>query len=116
MEYFLKGFNEFANFNGRERRKDYWMFVLVYMLIYVGLLFVDWLIGTVILASLFGLVMLLPSLSFAARRLHDTGRSGWWLLLTLIPLLGAIVVIVFLAQPGEPNDNAFGAAPGSAAP
>jgi uncharacterized membrane protein YhaH (DUF805 family) len=57
------------------------------------------------------LVLLIPSLAAAARRLHDTGRSGWWQLIGLIPLLGAIVLIVFLVQDSEAGDNAYGANP-----
>jgi uncharacterized membrane protein YhaH (DUF805 family) len=111
MEYFVKGLREYANFSGRERRRDYWMFVLFYMIIYIALSLVDTLIGSVLLSSLFSLVMLVPSLSFAARRLHDTGRSGWWQLLYLIPLIGLIVVIVFLAQDSHQGENQYGVSP-----
>ena len=74
------------------------MFFLFYFIIYITLAIVDSLIGTMFLALIFALAMLVPSISIAARRLHDTGRSGWWQLISLIPLIGAIVLIVFLGE------------------
>ena len=111
MEYFMKGIRGYVDFTGRDRRRDYWMFVLVYSLIYIILSVIDELLGTVMLAFIFNLFMLLPSISYATRRLHDTGRSGWWQLLYFIPLLGLIVVIVFLAQDSDKETNAYGSSP-----
>lgn len=111
MEYFVKGFRDYANFSGRARRKDYWMFVLIYSLIYVALSLIDKFLGFAWLSSIFSLIMLVPSLSYTARRLHDTGRSGWWQLLYFIPLIGLIVVIVFLAQDGHEEENDYGVSP-----
>jgi uncharacterized membrane protein YhaH (DUF805 family) len=98
MEHFLDAFRNFANFSGRATRKQYWMFILFYIIFYVILAAIDGVMGTVLLSSIFSLVMLIPSLSYAARRLHDTDRTGWWQLIALIPIVGAIVLIVFLAQ------------------
>jgi uncharacterized membrane protein YhaH (DUF805 family) len=64
-----------------------------------------------ILGGIYGLAVLIPGLAVAVRRLHDTGRSGWWLLIGLVPLIGAIVLIVFMATDGEPGDNAYGPNP-----
>ena len=64
-----------------------------------------------ILSGIYGLAVLIPGLAVAVRRLHDTGRSGWWLLIGLVPLIGAIVLIVFMATDGEPGDNAYGPNP-----
>jgi uncharacterized membrane protein YhaH (DUF805 family) len=111
MDYFLKGLREYANFSGREQRRDYWMFVLIYFLISIGLSLLDSALGITLLTSLFALVMLIPSLSYAARRLHDTGRSGWWQLLYLIPVIGLIVVIIFLVLDSDRGDNQYGPSP-----
>lgn len=105
MEFYIDALKKYADFSGRARRKEYWMFVLCYFLISIVLGIVDQLLGTTILSLLFILGMIVPSLSVAARRLHDTGRSGWWQLISLVPLIGIIVLIVFLAQAGgEEND------------
>ena len=110
MEYFLSALKKYADFSGRARRKEYWMFILFYFIIYISLVIVDSLIGTMFLALIFALAMLVPSISIAARRLHDTGRSGWWQLISLIPLIGAIVLIVFLVQDSH-EENQYGPNP-----
>ena len=110
MEYFTGALKQYADFNGRARRKEYWMFILFYMILYVALTVVGAVIGTVLLSTLFTLALLVPSISIAARRLHDTGRSGWWQLIALIPLIGAIVLIVFLAQDSH-DENGYGPNP-----
>lgn len=111
MEYFIDAFKKFAEFSGRATRKQYWMFILVYLLIYLGLAAIGFALGAgEILAGIFTLVMLVPSISCAARRLHDTSRTGWWQLIALIPLIGTIVLIVFLAQDSH-GDNEYGTAP-----
>lgn len=110
MEYFLSALKKYADFSGRARRKEYWMFILFYFIIYITLAIVDSLIGTMFLALIFVLAMLVPSISIAARRLHDTGRTGWWQLISLIPLIGAIVLIVFLVQDSH-EENQYGPNP-----
>tara|TARA_R110001583_G_scaffold5249_6_gene28656 strand:- start:230 stop:571 length:342 start_codon:yes stop_codon:yes gene_type:complete len=107
MEYFTEAFRKYAEFSGRASRKEYWMFILVYFLIYIAIAVVDYVLGTVWLASLFSLVVLLPSISITARRLHDTGRSGWWQLIYIVPLIGIIVMLVFLCQESV-GDNQYG--------
>lgn len=110
MEYFLGAFKKFADFSGRARRKEYWMYFLFYMIFYIGLAIIDGVVGTMFLAFIFSVVMLIPSISIATRRLHDTGRSGWWQLIALIPLVGAIVLIIFLVQDSH-ADNSYGPNP-----
>lgn len=110
MEYFTGALKKYADFTGRARRKEYWMFVLFYLIFYIVLSVIDSFIGSMILSGLFSLALLVPSISIAARRLHDTGRTGWWQLIALIPLLGTIVLIVFLAQDSH-DENKYGANP-----
>jgi uncharacterized membrane protein YhaH (DUF805 family) len=110
MNYFLDAFKQYATFTGRATRTQYWMFVLFYVIFYVVLSIIDNVLGTMILALIFSLALLIPSISIAARRLHDTGRSGWWQLIVLIPVIGFIVLIVFLVLESQ-GDNEYGAAP-----
>ncbi|HCE1882714.1 DUF805 domain-containing protein [Vibrio parahaemolyticus] len=110
MDYFIGALKKYADFTGRARRKEYWMFALFYMLFYIGLVVIDLMIGTEFFSIIFSLALLIPSISIATRRLHDTGRSGWWQLIALIPLVGAIVLIVFLAQDSH-DANEYGANP-----
>jgi uncharacterized membrane protein YhaH (DUF805 family) len=104
----------YAQFDGRAGRAEYWWFFLANLLISVALnvlgraadlfVFVGWLVS---------LALLVPALAVAVRRLHDTSRSGWWLLIVLVPFVGWIVLIVFLASEGTPGSNEYGVtAPG----
>lgn len=115
MDFFTDALKKYAEFSGRATRQQYWMFVLFYLIFYIVLLVIDAVLGTAVLALLFSLGMLIPSLSCAVRRLHDTGRSGWLMLLSLIPLIGAIVLLIFLCQ-GSRGDNQYGPAPAGAPP
>ena len=105
----LKG--HYADFKGRARRQEFWMYIMFYIVISVILGIFDNIIGIQILGGIFGLALLVPSLAVGARRLHDTGKSGWFQLLCLIPIVGAIILIVFWAQEGVPEDNKWGANP-----
>jgi len=105
MDYFIDGVKQYAVFTGRVTRKQYWMYVLVYFIIYFALFIVDLVLGTGFLAFIFSLALLLPCIAIGARRVHDTGRSGWWQLLTLIPILGAIVIIIFMVQDSTEDDK-----------
>ena len=87
----------YAVFDGKAGRPEFWMFVAVSIVI--GILLSVLRMPT--LSSLYSLVILIPSLAVGARRLHDTGRSGWWQLIGLVPLLGLVVLIVFFAQPSK---------------
>ena len=98
-------FSKYADFSGRASRSEYWWFFL--FIILAGALIA---ILSDRLAMVFYLATLLPSLAAATRRLHDTSRSGWWQLVCLIPLIGLIVLLVFLAQKGDGTADASGAA------
>jgi uncharacterized membrane protein YhaH (DUF805 family) len=117
MEYFTAALQKYADFTGRARRKEYWMFILFYLIFNLVLALVDKLLGLGIdlFSLLYSLALLIPSISIAARRLHDTGRSGWWQLILLIPLIGIIVLIVFLTQDSQ-EDNEYGTNPKAAIP
>jgi len=120
MEPYLTAMKKYVDFSGRARRKEYWMFVLIYMVIYVAALVVYGLLTSVggrgnalatlgaLLVLAVALVHLLPAIAVAVRRLHDTGRSGWWLFIGLIPLIGAIVLLVFYCLDSDPGPNQYG--------
>ena len=105
-------FSKYVDFKGRARRPEYWWWVLFNVLVSIALALVDLGLSAVhvpgILGNLANLVFFLPSLAVGARRLHDTDRSGWWLLLWLIPLIGWIIIVVFLCQRGTEGPNRFG--------
>ena len=117
MNWYLDAWKNYANFQGRARRKAYWMFVLFNFIAIFALGFISGLVGPRaeagygILSGLYSLAVILPSLAVAVRRLHDTGRSGWWLLIGLVPLVGPIVLIVFCAQDSQPGTNQYGPNP-----
>jgi uncharacterized membrane protein YhaH (DUF805 family) len=112
MEWYLEVLKKYAVFSGRARRKEYWMFVLFNIIISFVLGFVEGLMGgTGIIGLVYSLAVFIPSIAVGVRRLHDTGRSGWWLLLILIPLIGAIALLIFMVQEGKDEENDFGRNP-----
>ena len=91
--------NKYAEFSGRARRSEYWYFALFNFLIAFAIGIVDGILGTdPVIGFLYFLAVLIPSAAVAVRRLHDTSRSGWWLLIGLIPVIGAIVLLVFMVE------------------
>ncbi len=122
MEWYLKVLKNYVGFSGRARRKEYWMFTLFNVIALFAALMLDKLLGLASeqygfgpIYSLYALAVFLPGIAVSIRRLHDTDRSGWWLLLSLIPLLGAIVLLVFMLIEGTQGSNRFGADPKSEA-
>ncbi|MDF0534054.1 DUF805 domain-containing protein [Shewanella yunxiaonensis] len=111
MDYFLEPIRRYADFTDRTRRRDFWMYVLIYNVISLIISAIEISNDSKWLGGLYGLVLLLPSLAVTARRLHDTGRSGWWQLMWFIPVVGWIVLLVFLCQDSEPGDNEYGRNP-----
>lgn len=111
MQYFTDALKKYADFDGRATRTQFWMFFLFYIIFYVVLEIVTQLIGVgSVLPAFFILALLIPTLSINARRLHDTGRSGWWQLLGLIPIIGPIVLLVFYVTESQ-GDNQYGPRP-----
>lgn len=119
MNWYLMAWQNFAQFEGRSRRKEYWIFTLVNLLIF-GILYIggfvmlgrNGFVATVFLGlcALYSLAQLVPALACATRRLHDTGRSGWWILLAFVPVIN-LALIVLLALDSEPGDNQYGPNP-----
>lgn len=118
MNWYLKALKQYADFKGRSRRKEYWMFLLVNMMVAFILIVLDNLLGlaseTLGYGPLYGVYLLatiLPGLALSVRRLHDIGKSGWMLLIVLIPLIGGIWLIVLMAKEGEAAENKYGINP-----
>lgn len=111
MEWYLGVLKQYAVFRGRARRKEYWMFILFNILVALALAVVGALIGNMLLSHLYSLAVLVPGLAVAVRRLHDTNRSGWWLLINLIPLVGVLAFLYFMVCDGERGANRFGEDP-----
>ncbi len=118
MNWYLEVLKKYAVFTGRARRKEYWYFLLFNIIISIILSAVDGMTGSYnpqtgmgLLGTIYVLAILLPAVGVSIRRLHDTGRSGWWVLLSLIPLLGTIVLLVFMLQDSKPGSNQYGANP-----
>ena len=111
MNWYLGCWKKYAEFSGRARRQEYWMFFLFNILAGIALCIVDVVLGTGALSGLYNLAVIIPSLAVGARRLHDTDRSGWWQLIALIPLIGFIILLVFFCLDSKPGENRFGANP-----
>jgi len=118
MEYALLPLKKYATFSGRSRRREYWFFVLFCFVCEIVLSFVDSFLGFYdattgvgLFSGLFLLVVLLPSIAVGVRRLHDIGKSGWWMLLGFIPVLGTIVLLVFSCLDSQRGTNAYGPNP-----
>jgi uncharacterized membrane protein YhaH (DUF805 family) len=118
MEWFLKVVRDnYANFEGRARRKEYWMFALFSSLISIALTVLDNILGfasdgeTGILSGIYSLAVFIPGIAVAVRRLHDVGKSGWMLLLVLLPIIGWIWLFVLYVTEGQVGDNEYGPDP-----
>jgi len=105
--WYLKALRAYTDFEGRSRRKEYWTFTLVNFVISMLLSG----LGLGMLGLLFGIVILLPGIAVGVRRLHDIGKSGLWLLVGFIPVVGLIVLIYFFIQDSEPGANMYGVNP-----
>lgn len=112
MDWYLEVLKKYAVFTGRARRKEYWMFFLFNVIIAIVLSVIDTSVGLPgVLSTIYSLAILIPGLAVTVRRLHDTSRSGWWLLIALIPILGAIALLVFMMLDSEPGENEYGPNP-----
>ena len=120
MSWFVEALKKYADFSGRSRRMEYWYFALFVIIISIVLSIIDLLIGTYhrttgagLLSSIFSLAILIPSIAATVRRLHDIDRTGWWVLIGLVPLIGWIVLLIFHVQDSTPGTNRYGSNPKS---
>lgn len=118
MKWYLKCWKQYADFSGRARRKEYWMFVLFNIIVAIIAGIIDGVLGLInpeiglgIFGGLYSLAVLIPSIAVAVRRLHDIGKSGWYYLLGLIPIVGTIVLLIWFCTEGEHGVNKWGEDP-----
>lgn len=116
MNYFIAAYKNYATFSGRANRAQYWYFVVFYILVSFLLALADFFLGTAgetknigFMGGIFALASFIPTVAIAVRRLHDTGRSGWWQLIIVIPIIGFLVLLFFLASKGNEGENKYGA-------
>jgi len=111
------GFDHYTTFSGRASRPAYWWWFLFAILVAIAANIVDAIIGSFgVISGLAGLALLLPGLSVAIRRLHDTDHSGWWVLISLIPIIGFIVLLIWYLRDSDPGENQYGPPPVAAVP
>ena len=112
MKEFIEVLNKYAVFSGRSRRREFWMFNLISTLICFGIGLVEIAIDSPgFMGLVYSLAILIPAISVSVRRLHDIGRSGWWIFINLVPLIGTIAYIVFLCSDSNPGTNTYGPSP-----
>lgn len=101
--------NNYTNFSGRASRPQYWYFILFVVIIAVVLGIIDGILfQTQVLGLIFSLAILVPNIGLGVRRLHDLGKSGWWYLIVLVPIVGPIALLVMFCLKGEPKANTYG--------
>lgn len=116
MNYFVECLKKYATFSGRARRKEFWLFMLGFVIVYFVAAILDGMMSggnanaKAILSGLVWLALLLPSIAVTVRRLHDTDRTGWWALIG-ITMIGCLVLLVFACMEGTKGDNRFGEDP-----
>jgi uncharacterized membrane protein YhaH (DUF805 family) len=117
LQYFINPIkNHYFDFEGRARRRDYWFFVLIYFIVSIILSVIDaftfkLIVDFPVLVNIYYLALLLPSLGISVRRLHDISKSGWWVLINLIPLIGGIWFIILAATDSQKGSNQYGENP-----
>ena len=113
MNYFINAFKNFAQFDGRANRQEFWMFNLIYILLSSVLFSLGYFVSSMFmyLYYILALVALIPSLAITSRRLHDVNKSGWFILIIIIPLIGAIWLLILCCTNGVEGINKFGEEP-----
>ena len=117
MNWYIQVLKKYAVFSGRARRKEFWMFVLFNIIISIVIGLIERLLGlgsgdgAGVLSIIYSLAVLLPSLGVSVRRLHDIDKTGWWLLIALIPVIGAIVLLIFFVKDSQAGENQYGLNP-----
>lgn len=120
MNWYLKVLKQYFDFSGRARRKEYWMYTLFNVIVAFALGIIDGITGAKLGGEMFGLLgtlytlaVLIPGIAVGVRRMHDLDRSGWWLLIAFVPVIGAIVLLVWACSEGSRGSNRFGPDPKS---
>ncbi len=118
MNWYLEVLKKYAVFSGRARRKEYWFFVLFNAIFAIAAMILDNILGLAIedvgygpFYILYALATIVPGVAVSVRRLHDIGKSGWYILLAFIPCVGAIILLIFDLTPGDTGDNEYGPDP-----
>ncbi|MGH1359804.1 MAG: DUF805 domain-containing protein [Burkholderiaceae bacterium] len=117
MNSYMQFWQRALDFSGRTRRRDYWLAMLVHIVIMMLLAYIGGGIDESgeyspgILGSLYVLASLVPAIAIGIRRFHDTGRSGWWMLIGFIPFIGGLIVLIFMLIAGQPDENQYGPSP-----
>ena len=112
MTWYIEALKKYTTFSGRSRRKEYWMFMLFNILISIVFSLIDTLIGlNQILSGIYYLVIIIPSIAVAVRRLHDIGKNGWWYFIILIPIIGSIWFFVLMCKDSQYGENQYGRNP-----
>lgn len=115
MNYFLDALKNYATFSGRATRQQYWMYILFYIVFYFVAVMLDITLGQFDKEKMSGFIstvytfgLLLPTIAILARRLHDIGRSSWWILLIVIPVIGSLVILIFTLMDSQKDENKYG--------
>ncbi|RIW34021.1 DUF805 domain-containing protein [Bacillus salacetis] len=112
MKWYWRVWRNYLFYEGRARRTEFWVFQFINLLVYWVLKFTesykDW--GT-LLTGIYGLLVFLPAITVSVRRLHDIGRSGWWILISFVPVVGTLVLFVFACLDSEEGSNRYGPNP-----
>lgn len=118
MNWYLTVLKKYAVFSGRARRKEYWMFVLFNIIFTIVAVILDNVLGTAIenvgyglFYIVYGLAVIIPALAVTVRRLHDSGKSGWWIFISLVPIIGGIWLLVLLVMDSQAGTNQYGPNP-----
>ncbi len=118
MSWYLHVLKNYAVFKGRARRKEYWYFFLCNLVVALCLAVIDKVLqtpgsadGAGILGSIYSFVVMIPTIAVGVRRLHDTGRAGWWMFIVMIPIVGALVLLYFFVKDSDPESNEYGPNP-----
>ena len=117
MKWWILCMRKYADFSGRARRMEFWMFTLFSSIFTLAAVWIDYSLGTMskngtgLLSTVFELAILVPTLAVTVRRLHDVGRSGWWYFIGFIPIIGMIWLLVLTVTDGNPGDNPYGPDP-----
>ncbi|ABV88721.1 DUF805 domain-containing protein [Shewanella pealeana] len=118
MNWYLLALKKYFDFSGRSRRKEYWMFALFNIIFSIVLTFIDGMFGTInletgmgLFSGLYALAVFIPGLALTVRRLHDINKSGWWLLILLVPIIGVITIFVFCVLDSKTEENSWGMSP-----